>query len=46
MFGAVLGIAGTFFFSDVPRFRIDVMQKLPIIGEHFHKELPPEDNPF
>lgn len=46
MFGAAFGIMGVFFIADIPRFRIDVMEKLPMIGPYFHKEVPPEDNPF
>lgn len=45
-FGAAAGIFALFFFGDVPRVRIDIMQKLPIIGDYFVKEIPPEDNPF
>ncbi len=42
----MLGIFGLFFFSDVPKVRVDIMQKLPVIGGYFVKEIPPEDNPF
>lgn len=35
-----------FFFNDVPRVREDILMKLPGIGEYFHKETPPEDDPF
>ncbi|MCJ1444319.1 MAG: hypothetical protein MMC23_004821 [Stictis urceolatum] len=45
-FGGVAGLFALFFFSDVPRVRKDIMQKLPIIGDHFVKDVPPEDNPF
>ncbi|MCJ1397263.1 hypothetical protein MMC11_000455 [Xylographa trunciseda] len=45
-FGAVAGIFALFFFSDVPKVRKDIMQKIPIIGEQFDKSLPPSDNPF
>ncbi|GAB7352915.1 hypothetical protein MBLNU459_g3501t2 [Dothideomycetes sp. NU459] len=45
-FGAVAGIFALFFFSDVPKVRNDIMQKIPIIGEHWVKEIAPEDNPF
>lgn len=46
LFAAALGLGALFFVSDVPRVRIDIMEKLPIIGDHFKKEVPPEDNPF
>lgn len=45
-FGGVAGIFALFFFSDIPRVRKDIMQKVPFIGEHFVKEIPPSDNPF
>ncbi|KAL8685952.1 MAG: hypothetical protein Q9218_007444 [Villophora microphyllina] len=45
-FGVVAATGLLFFFSDVPKVRTDIMQKLPIIGDHFVKEIPPEDNPF
>ena len=45
-FGAVAGVFALFFFEDLPRVREDIMQKIPIIGGHFVKEIPPEDNPF
>ncbi|KAI9839323.1 MAG: hypothetical protein M1819_003318 [Sarea resinae] len=45
-FAGVAGIFALYFFSDVPRVRRDIMQKLPLIGEHFIREIPPSDNPF
>ncbi|THX43514.1 hypothetical protein D6D10_01096 [Aureobasidium pullulans] len=45
-FGAVAGIFALFFFADIPRVRKDIMQKVPFIGDHFVKEIAPEDNPF
>lgn len=35
-----------FFFSEVPRVREDIMRKVPILGDYFIREIPPEDNPF
>ena len=35
-----------FFFNDVPRVRKDIWEKVPVIGEWYHKETPPEDDPF
>ncbi|MCJ1341358.1 hypothetical protein MMC09_006654 [Bachmanniomyces sp. S44760] len=26
--------------------KLTVLQKLPVIGDYFHKEIPPSDNPF
>ncbi|EPE31029.1 hypothetical protein GLAREA_03996 [Glarea lozoyensis ATCC 20868] len=45
-FGGVAGFFALFFFSDIPRVRRDIMIKIPIIGDHFVKEVPPSDNPF
>ncbi|KAJ9641973.1 hypothetical protein H2201_004507 [Coniosporium apollinis] len=45
-FGAVAGIFALFFFAEVPKVRKDIMQKMPIIGDYFIHEIPPEDNPF
>ncbi|KAF1353358.1 ubiquinol-cytochrome-c reductase complex subunit-domain-containing protein [Delphinella strobiligena] len=45
-FGAVAGIFALFFFADIPRVRKDITSKLPFIGDHFIKEIAPEDNPF
>ncbi|EON61647.1 hypothetical protein W97_00863 [Coniosporium apollinis CBS 100218] len=45
-FGAVAGIFALFFFAEVPKVRKDIMQRMPIIGDYFIHEIPPEDNPF
>ncbi|KAI9704746.1 MAG: hypothetical protein M1836_006526 [Candelina mexicana] len=45
-FGGVFGFFALFFFADVPRVRKDILQKLPVVGEYYHKEIPPSDNPF
>jgi hypothetical protein len=45
-FGAATGIFALFFFAEIPRVRKDIVEKIPIIGGYFHKEVPPEDNPF
>nr|POE93052.1 hypothetical protein CFP56_64159 [Quercus suber] len=45
-FGAVAGIFALFFFDGVPRVRKDILQKVPVIGGYFVKEVAPEDNPF
>jgi hypothetical protein len=46
MFGVATGVFALFFFSEVPRVRKDIVEKIPIIGPFFHHEIPPEDNPF
>jgi hypothetical protein len=43
-FGGVAGFFAVFFFSDVPRVRKDIVTKIPIIGQHFIKEVPASDN--
>ncbi|KAI9720170.1 MAG: hypothetical protein M1812_002988 [Candelaria pacifica] len=45
-FGGVFGIFALFFFGDVPRIKRDILEKVPGIGNYFHKEIPPSDNPF
>lgn len=45
-FGGVAGIFALFFFAEIPRVSQDILSKVPIIGEHFIHEVPPEDNPF
>lgn len=45
-FGVTAGIFALFFFDGVPRVKEDILQKVPIIGEFFVNEVPPEDNPF
>ncbi|KZF25320.1 hypothetical protein L228DRAFT_244130 [Xylona heveae TC161] len=46
---AFTGVAGVFclyFFSEVPRVRKDIMQKIPVVGDLYVKEIPASDNPF
>jgi hypothetical protein len=43
-FGGVAGFFAVYFFSDVPRVRKDIWQKVPIIGQHYVKEVPASDN--
>lgn len=45
-FGAAAGIFALFFFGEVPKVRNDILQKVPIVGPYFHREVAPEDNPF
>jgi len=44
--GAAAGAFALFFFCDVPRVRIDIMEKIPVLGDYFVKKIAPEDNPF
>ncbi|CAL3969874.1 unnamed protein product [Diplocarpon coronariae] len=43
-FGGVAGVFAIFFFAEVPKVRNDIMVKIPIIGQHFIKEIPASDN--
>lgn len=45
-YGIAAGVFALFFFGDVPRVRQDILQKLPVVGDYFVREIPPEDNPF
>jgi len=45
-FGGVAGFFALYFFSDVPKVRKDIWQKVPVVGDHFVKEIHPSDNPF
>ena len=45
-FGLAAGSFALFFFGEVPKVRKDILQKMPVIGEYFVREVPPEDNPF
>ncbi|KAK0511484.1 hypothetical protein JMJ35_006057 [Cladonia borealis] len=43
-FGVVGAVFALQFFSDVPKVRTDICQKLPLIGDYFVKDIPPSDN--
>ncbi|KAJ0376714.1 hypothetical protein COL26b_004984 [Colletotrichum chrysophilum] len=45
-FGAAAGIAALFYTSGIPRIQKDILQKIPILGNQFVKEVHPADNPF
>ncbi|KAL2003779.1 hypothetical protein VTN02DRAFT_2273 [Thermoascus thermophilus] len=45
-FGVSTVVFCLFFFGDVPRVRQDILQKIPVLGEHWNRTIPPEDNPF
>ncbi|KAF2092898.1 hypothetical protein NA57DRAFT_81829 [Rhizodiscina lignyota] len=45
-FGTCAGIFALFFFAEVPKVSKDIMQKVPVLGDYFRKEVAPEDNPF
>ncbi|KAK5633483.1 hypothetical protein RRF57_009197 [Xylaria bambusicola] len=43
-FGGVALFAVIFFASGIPRVQKDILQKIPVIGGHFIKEIPASDN--
>ncbi|KAG8624193.1 hypothetical protein KVT40_009169 [Elsinoe batatas] len=45
-FAGVAGVFALFLFGEVPKVRNDILSKLPIIGDYYIRETPPEDNPF
>ncbi|KAF6240875.1 hypothetical protein HO173_000667 [Letharia columbiana] len=45
-FGVVGAIFALQFFAEVPKVRKDILQKFPVIGDYFVREIPPSDNPF
>ncbi|KAI9849381.1 MAG: hypothetical protein M1838_000186 [Thelocarpon superellum] len=45
-FGAVAGIFAIYFLEGVPRVRKDILQRVPVLGDYWVREVPPSDNPF
>jgi hypothetical protein len=45
-YGVAAGVFALFFFGELPRVRHDILSKVPVIGEYWVREVPPEDNPF
>ncbi|TQB68505.1 hypothetical protein MPDQ_003354 [Monascus purpureus] len=45
-FGVAAGVFALFFFGDVPRVRVDILQRIPVVGGYWKREIAPEDNPF
>ncbi|RVD80308.1 uncharacterized protein DFL_008210 [Arthrobotrys flagrans] len=45
-FGGVALFAAIFFAEGVPRVRRDILQKIPVFGSYWVREIPPSDNPF
>lgn len=45
-FGVAAGVFALFFFDEVPKVRNDIVTKIPYIGDHYVREVAPEDNPF
>ncbi|KAK4031834.1 ubiquinol-cytochrome-c reductase complex subunit-domain-containing protein [Parachaetomium inaequale] len=46
MFGGVALFAVIFYASGIPRIQIDILQKIPFLGQRFVKETHASDNPF
>ncbi|KIW25564.1 uncharacterized protein PV07_08731 [Cladophialophora immunda] len=44
-FGVVAGVFAVFSFGEVPCMRQDILSKLPVVGNYWIREVPPEDNP-
>jgi hypothetical protein len=42
--GGVALFAVIFYASGIPRVQHDILQKIPIIGDHYIKEIPASDN--
>ncbi|RMZ86057.1 hypothetical protein DV737_g7, partial [Chaetothyriales sp. CBS 132003] len=45
-FGVAAGVFAVYFFGEVPRVRKDILQKVPVVGDYWVREVAPEDNPF
>ncbi|WYZ45880.1 hypothetical protein EsH8_IX_000105 [Colletotrichum jinshuiense] len=45
-FGAAAGVGALFYTSGIPRIQRDILQKVPVIGQTWIKEIPASDNPF
>ncbi|EPE06581.1 alpha- glucosyltransferase alg-10 [Ophiostoma piceae UAMH 11346] len=45
-FGVAAGAAVLFFASGIPRVQTDILQKIPVIGPYFTKNIHPADSPF
>ncbi|KAK6356620.1 hypothetical protein TWF718_000964 [Orbilia javanica] len=45
-FGGVALFAAIFFAEGVPRVRTDILQKIPVFGSYWIREIPASDNPF
>lgn len=43
-FGVAAGVFALFFFGDVPRVRVDILQRIPVVGGYWKREIAPEDN--
>ncbi|KAL2171507.1 hypothetical protein VTG60DRAFT_2675 [Thermothelomyces hinnuleus] len=46
LYGGVALFTVIFFASGIPRIQQDILQKVPIIGKRFVREIHPADNPF
>ncbi|KAK0542543.1 hypothetical protein OC846_006704 [Tilletia horrida] len=46
LWGGGAGVAATLFLSSVPRYKTDVLLKLPIISAYFTDKTPDSDKPF
>jgi hypothetical protein len=46
MYGAPAAVGVLLFANGIPRVQRDILQKIPILGGFFRKEVHPADNPF
>lgn len=44
--GAAAGFFVVFLAEEIPPMRKDVLQKIPLVGWYWEKNIAPEDNPF
>jgi hypothetical protein len=44
--GAAAVIYVLFLAEEIPSVSRDILQKIPLVGDYWVKEVPPEDNPF
>ncbi|EFX06148.1 hypothetical protein CMQ_4217 [Grosmannia clavigera kw1407] len=45
-FAVAAAVAALFYTSGIPRIQTDILQKIPVVGSYFTKEVNPADSPF
>ncbi|KAF3939024.1 hypothetical protein ABW19_dt0206491 [Dactylella cylindrospora] len=46
IFGGTALLGLLFLAEPMPRIRRDILQKIPVLGPYWIREIPPSDNPF
>ncbi|KAM3507026.1 hypothetical protein MY10362_002017 [Beauveria mimosiformis] len=46
LFGGAAAVGALLFTSGIPRIQHDILDKIPGMGQFYHKEIHPQDNPF